>query len=144
MKILALDLGDVHTGTAISDITGLLAKPYKTIPTGQLENFLKEIIKEEEIDKIIIGYPKTMAGKISAQTQKIINTKTELEKKFPKIIWILWDERLSSKKAEQLKKIKDKEDKIKSHSIAAAFILDSYLEYLQISKSIQTQGDDKF
>lgn len=52
--------------------------------------------------------------------------------------WILWDERLSSKRAEktQTKKIKTALDKQKSHSIAAAFILQSYIDYLAFSKSL--------
>jgi len=49
---------------------------------------------------------------------------------------ILWDERLSSKRAASgTKKIMTKEEKVVSHSIAAAFILDSYLEYRRIHDS---------
>ena len=135
MKILALDLGDVHTGTAISDALGIIAIPYQTIPTKELDNFLKNTIAKENIKNIIIGYPKTMKGNISAQTQKIIDFKDDYEKKFPNIQWVLWDERLTSKSAEKYKKGKTKTDKMKLHSIAAAIILGSYLEFLQIRRS---------
>jgi putative holliday junction resolvase len=134
MKIIALDLGDVHTGVAMSDPDRIIAKPYKTISTEILNDFIEEIIKKEAINTIILGYPKTMMGKISAQTQKIIDTKTQLEKKFPEITWVLWDERLTSKNADKFKKGKDKEDKIRLHSIAAALILESYLEFLRIRR----------
>ena len=134
MKILCLDLGDAWTGSAISDPLGILAIPYETVPAASLEEFLVRTIEKEGLRKIVIGYPKTMRGTISAQTQKIIDKKKELEEKFKDIEWVLWDERLSSKRAGQLKKTKTKEEKIKSHSIAAAFILESYLEYLQAQK----------
>ena len=72
------------------------------------------------------------------QTQKTVNEKKELEQKFPQVSWILWDERLSSKFAEQLKKTKTAEQKHKSHSVAAAFILQSYLNHLQFKTKIKT------
>ena len=54
-----------------------------------------------------------------------------LAEKFPEITWIMWDERLSSKRAQVAKvggkKKKTSEDKLKEHAIAAAFILDLYL-----------------
>ena len=136
MKILALDLGDKWVGTAISDPLGMFARPYRTVELKELDAFLAEVIKLENIKKIIIGYPKTMKGTKSEQTKKVEHTKGELEKKFDMVPWELWDERLSSKRAEVVKKTKTKEDKKFSHSIAAAFILDSYLTYLQAHKSI--------
>ena len=131
MKILALDVGDVYTGTAMSDALGIIASPFKTILSKELESFIESIIEKEKIKTIVIGYPKTMKGTISDQTQKVINLKEYYEKRFPNVSWVLWDERLTSKRAEKFKKSKDKSDKIKLHSIAAAIILDTYLEFLQ-------------
>jgi putative Holliday junction resolvase len=128
MKTLALDLGDVHVGTAISDVLGITSKPYQTVSANELESFLKALLEKENIKTIVVGLPKTMRGTISQQTQKTIDTKEDLEKKFPQIKWVLLDERLTSKQADQIKQAKTKEDKIKSHSIAAALILRSYLD----------------
>jgi len=136
MKILALDIGDRWTGSAVSDPLGIIARPYKTVETKELELFLSEVIGSENVKKIIVGYPKTMKGTESEQTKKIKKIKENLEDKFDLIEWQLWDERLSSKRAERLKKSQSKEDKIFSHSIAASFILDSYLAYLQAQKKI--------
>ena len=135
MKILALDLGDVHVGSALSDPLLLLAKPYKTVKAHEVISFLREIFSQEKISTIIIGYPKTMKGSESEQTKKIVSTKELLETTFPDKQWLLWDERLSSKRADALKKTTSKEDKLRSHSIAAAFILESYLSYLSIHKT---------
>ena len=132
-KIIALDLGDKWIGIAISDKECFFAKPYKTIEIEKLDNFIEDILQKEDIKKIVIGYPKTLSGNESQQTIKVINTKKQLESKFINIEFILWDERLSSKRSEQLKPAKNKSEKLYSHAIAAAYILDSYLSFL-ISK----------
>jgi len=133
MKTLALDVGDKWTGTALSDSLGMFAQPYQTTPSDKLETFLKDVLEKEPIKTVVVGYPKTMRGTISDQTRKVEATKEKLEKLFDSIEWVLWDERLSSKRASNLKKARTKEDKIKSHSIAAAFILESYLEFKKLS-----------
>ncbi|MFZ5953695.1 MAG: Holliday junction resolvase RuvX [Candidatus Dependentiae bacterium] len=131
MKILALDIGDAWTGSALSDLSGMFARPYRTVPSDQLKTFLTEIFSAESISKIVVGYPRTMRGTASEQTKKIESIKQELEKEYSDKQWILWDERLSSKRAaQQSKKMLSKEEKIKSHSIAAAFILESYLTFV--------------
>jgi len=136
MKILALDIGDKWTGSAISDALGILARPYKTVATSELELFLSETIGSENIQIIIVGYPKTMRGTESEQTKKVEEMKNKLEKVFDAVEWQLWDERLSSKRAAGIKKAQTKEDKKMSHSIAAAFILDSYLTFVQAKKGL--------
>jgi putative Holliday junction resolvase len=129
MKILALDIGDVWTGTALSDALGMFAKPYQTTETKNLNAFLRDLFLKETIETIIIGHPRTMKGTSSDQTKKVEEAKGTLEKEFPAKKFIFWDERLSSKRADALKKATTKEEKIKSHSIAAAFILESYLQF---------------
>lgn len=136
MKILALDIGDIWTGSAISDPLGMFARPYKTVETKKIELFLSTVIEKEKIKTIVVGYPKTMRGTQSEQTKKIEEIKEKLEMKFDIVNWKLWDERLSSKRAAHAKKAKTKEEKKESHSIAAAFILDSYLTYLHMQKDL--------
>lgn len=135
MKIIALDIGDVWTGIAISDSLGMFAQPHSTIETHQLENTLQKLFTSQQIETVVVGYPKTMKGTESDQTRKIVAQQQKLALTFPSKTWILWDERLSSKRAEQLKKARTKEEKLKSHAIAASFILDSYLTYRQFNKN---------
>ena len=129
MKIVALDLGDVWTGSAISDELGITARPYETVKTTELIPFLDNLIKNESISTIVVGHPKTMGGRESEQTKKVVAKKEELQTALPDVTWVLWDERLSSKQAAGIKKTKSKEDKIASHSVAAAVILTGYLLY---------------
>jgi putative holliday junction resolvase len=131
MKIASLDIGDRWTGSAVSDPLGILAKPYKTVQTDQLPTLLQEFI-DQGITTIVIGYPKTMRGTRSQQTEKVLSFKNSLEGQFPSLTFILWDERLSSKRAALLQqgswKTSSQQEKLKIHARAAAFILESYLQ----------------
>ena|SRR5581483_4265511 len=136
-KIVALDIGDQWTGVALSDALQLFAKPFVTWESSKLIHELSNLLKSEKIALVVIGFPKTMRGTESLQTKKIINMKEQLEKKIPGTSFMLWDERLSSKRAESVSQAKTKEQKLKSHAIAAAFILDSYLQFLSSQKSLE-------
>ncbi|NBP00623.1 MAG: Holliday junction resolvase RuvX [Proteobacteria bacterium] len=132
MKILALDLGDVWTGTALSDALKMFSRPHQTVKTTALIPFLEATFKEHKISTVVVGYPKTLKGTESDQTRKIVSHKEQLEKQFPLVSWVLWDERMTSKQAQIIHN--KKEDKQKVHSIAAALILETYLMYLEIHK----------
>jgi putative pre-16S rRNA nuclease len=136
VKISALDIGDQWTGIALSDNLGLLAKPYKTVATIDLMSAIKDLIEQEQIIQCIVGHPKTLKGTVSEQTKKIEAMAGVLEQTYPSLSWRLWDERLSSKRASMQKKNISKEEKLRSHSVAAAFILDSYLTYTSRQKEL--------
>jgi len=142
-KVLALDLGDVWIGIAISDALWMVARPLETVTLSHLESHLQKLLQKERIATIVVGCPITCGGTRSAQTEKIELQCAELAKSFPQVEWRLWDERLSSKRAEQLqsskKKSKQKGAKQESHAIAAAFILDSFLQNHQAKKALEEQ-----
>ena len=130
MKVMALDLGDAWVGVALTDPLRFFAKPYKTFAAGDLENCLATTFAQEKISIVVVGYPKTMQGTESDQTRIVVARKEKLEIMFPQVQWVLWDERLSSKQARNLKNPKNKEAKLQQHASAAAIILESYLPYL--------------
>lgn len=131
-KILAIDLGDKWTGLALSDGTRTLARPYQTVATNMLRDFLTTTLQQNTIDTIVVGHPRTLKGTASQQTLHTETVFEELKTLFPEYTWVLWDERLSSKHAAKLQvgKSQEKKDSNKSHAVAAAFILDSYLIFL--------------
>lgn len=130
MKVLSLDLGDVWTGTALSDPLKIIARPHKTVKTADLISFLHELFQKEQIDTIVIGYPRTMKGTESEQTKKVLAQKEKIDKLFPNRKIVLWDERLSSKGARAIQGKKAKTDSTNEHSIAAALILQTYLQFI--------------
>ncbi len=133
MKLLALDLGDRWIGTALSDSSQLLARPYKTVEKSELVPFLTALFIQEQIAEVVVGNPKTLRGTDSQQTEKIALEKKRLEELFPDKAWILWDERLTSKHAQNMRITKEKQE---VHSVAAALILDSYLTYKLFQKGL--------
>ena len=145
MKILALDIGDRWTGVAISDPLGILPRPYDTSKTADLYPFLEKVIEKERIATIVVGLPTTLRGTESDQTKKIITMTNELKEKFPAIEWKLWDERFTSKQAAGIKSIKTKDDKLRSHAIAAALILSTFLDYRRFHENAadETASDDE-
>lgn len=132
-KVLALDLGDVWVGTALSDVLGITCRPFETIKLPQLEAFLAKTIAEQGVGTIVVGHPKTMSGNSSEQTKRIEAMRAQLERQFPTVTWVWADERLSSQHAiahqQNIKKQKrSKQSKNEVHSLAAAFILQGYLD----------------
>lgn len=138
-KIIAIDYGERWTGIAISDATGLLARPHSAIDSTKLIVQLTHLIDQERVTTVVVGIPYTMKGGESAQTKATKQLMTNLEKEFPNITFVGWDERLSSKRAQTLGKSKNNATgKDSEHARAAAFILDSYLTY----KSFHSATDD--
>lgn len=143
MRYIALDIGDVWTGIAMSDPCALFAKPHTTVSTEEIEPFLETILQKEKIAAIIVGYPQTMRGTESEQTKKTVSKADALKIRFPDILFILWDERLSSRHAQgistkstkHMSPQQQKQEKLMGHARAAAFILSAYLDRLHWLKS---------
>ena len=135
MRIIAFDIGDVHTGVAYSDDLGIIAAPYTSVATNILVSWLTHLLTTEPIETIVVGYPKTLRGTHSAQTEKVIAFVEMLKKQFPTITWKLIDERLTSKQAQIYLRTKSKKHKNSEHSIAAAIVLQTYLDALTISRT---------
>lgn len=132
MKIIALDLGDAHIGVAIADELGITCQPLTTLSAGNFIDELIKILHDPQIKRVVVGLPMTMKGTESQQTEKIRKQFYTLQTQFPQQEWVLWDERLSSKQAAALTAgKKGKKDKLKGHAIAAALILQSYVDFLK-------------
>jgi putative Holliday junction resolvase len=144
LKILGLDVGDKTIGVAVSDGLLLTAQGRTTIFRQSIKkdiDQLIDIIKNDNITKIVVGLPKNMDNSLGRQVEKTKKFIEKLEKKIRytdrlethDIEIIYWDERLSSLAAENIliegdvsrKKRKDVIDKL-----AAAIILQSYLDSL--------------
>ncbi|MDY0024036.1 MAG: Holliday junction resolvase RuvX [Candidatus Izemoplasmatales bacterium] len=135
MKIIGLDLGSKTLGVATSDPSNTIATKLTTI-TFTNNDFqyaieqLFAILKNEDINKFVLGLPKNMDGSIGFQAESSIRFKKLLEEKFNKDV-ILWDERLTSKMAESLMisaNVSRKKRKTKVDFVAATIILQSYLD----------------
>jgi putative Holliday junction resolvase len=121
MKILSVDYGKKWIGLAVSDEGRKLAFSYKTLENdSKLFPVLNEIVKKENICKIVIGLPLNKQMKPTAQTTEVENWAEKMIKKIEVPI-DFENEILTSKEAE-----KSKAQNV--HSAAAAILLQSYLD----------------
>ena len=135
MRYLGFDLGTRTLGISISDITGTIASAYKTIHFGEKEydSILPEIgdvIKEFNIDKIVLGLPKNMNNTLGSRCEETLLFKDKLEEKID-IEVIMQDERLTTIEATHYMISADmsrKKRKKKIDSLAANIILQTYLD----------------
>lgn len=143
LRILGLDYGDKTVGVALSDPFGWSAQGLEVIRRNSENEYkqslgrIEEIIKEYGVEKIVLGYPINLDGSISERCLKTQSYKERLERRFPKVSVILWDERFSTAAAARflseagLNNIKRKDviDKM-----AAVYILQGYLDSIKDKK----------
>ncbi|MBQ2639886.1 MAG: Holliday junction resolvase RuvX [Bacilli bacterium] len=134
MRYLGLDLGSRTLGIAISDKTGLIASSYKTIKHNEEYNRLvkdiSNIVEKENIDKVVLGFPKNMNNTIGPKGELSIKFKEKLERKLNIPIY-LEDERLTTKTATDVlisSNVSRKDRKKVVDSVAATIILQSFLD----------------
>ena len=134
MRYLGIDLGSKTVGLAMSDPTGTIASSFKTIYFDNEDYFstldeLKEIIKEYDIKKIVLGLPKNMNNTLGERANITLEYKKLLEDNLLTEV-VMFDERLTSVISNSIlidadmsrKKRKKVVDKI-----AAQIILQDYL-----------------
>lgn len=132
-RFLAIDFGEKRVGLALSDPMKIIAKPFKTIfysNQNDLINKIALIIKDEKIEKIILGLPKGLKGNNTSQTNIVIEFYNYIKDKIDTPI-VMEDERLSSvsaKKSLILQDIKTGHNKALIDETAAAIFLQLYLD----------------
>jgi putative Holliday junction resolvase len=133
MRILALDHGTVRIGVAVSDELKMLAHPLEFIPADPFADFLtrlKEIIREKEVELIIVGMPRNMDGSYGPAALKVQVFVAALKVAVTIPIRAL-DERLTSVQANRIlreNKVRGDKRKEQVDKMAAAIILQSYLD----------------
>lgn len=139
MRILGLDYGTKTTGVAISDPFGWTAQGLETIRRNQETNIkptierIKELCKQHDVKKIILGFPKNMNNTVGERGEKTILFQKKLENATG-IKVELWDERLSTVAAENLlleADISRQKRKNVIDKMAAVYILQGYLDSKQ-------------
>ena len=139
MRIMGLDYGSKTVGVAMSDELLITAQVLETI-TRKDENKLrktlariKEIVEEYQVEKIVLGYPKNMNNTLGERIERTMEFKEAVEKRCNLPV-ILWDERLTTIAAEKSlieSNVRREHRKDYVDQIAAAFILQGYLDTLK-------------
>ena len=132
-RTMALDMGSKRIGIAISDPLGLTAQGYGTIPKEKDSATITrigEIIKEKNVETVIVGYPILLSGKVGEMAEEASRFARKITQSL-NVETVLVDERLTTAEAEKLLISADlsrrKRKKLRD-GIAAQIILQTYLD----------------
>ena len=139
MKILGIDYGDARTGLSLSDITGMLAGSPSVISEWNREKLLDKLcdyIKQNNVEEIVLGYPKNMDGSIGERAEKCKALANDLADRTGLNV-VLWDEIQTTVAAHQI--LHQSGKKMKKHrqsvdAVAATLILQGYLDFKRMQK----------
>ncbi len=133
MKILAVDLGMVRTGLAISDPTEFLASPVGTVTQRDLEKLaiqVADIARGQEAGRIVVGHPKNMDGTRGESARRAEEFAQKLES-LTGLPVVLWDERMTTLSAIGYLNetdVRKKKRKAVVDTVSAVIILQGYLD----------------
>lgn len=130
MNLLAIDFGTKRLGLAWSDTTLGVILPFGIIEGDTLSRKITALVnflKKEKVDKIIVGYPLTTAGKEGKNTERVQKFVFELQKQVATPVEY-YDERYSSYGADAMGEGVTRDER------AAMFILEGYLEKMKMKR----------
>lgn len=144
MRVIGLDYGTKTVGVAISDETKLIAQPLVTIERKQANKLrqtyaaIERIIAEQNVELIVLGYPKNMNNTEGERVEATKEFKEALERRTGLEV-VLVDERLTTVEANRI--LEDTGVAVsarKEHidKMAAAIILQNYLDMEYNKKNI--------
>ncbi|MBJ7259678.1 MAG: Holliday junction resolvase RuvX [Chthoniobacterales bacterium] len=130
-RIMAIDLGTVRTGVAVSDELGMLAQPWKTLPGGvaALEAVVSAV-EELKPSHILVGLPRNMNGSYGPAADAARGFADQLRGRVGCAV-DLWDERLTTVAAQRAlresgRKARDQRGVV--DQVAAQILLQSWLD----------------
>ena len=136
--ILGVDFGRARIGLAISDELRLLAHPLATIPFGgDAIGRIAELVQERKIDRVVVGVPKLMSGKMGAAADEVLRFVKKLQATLSCQV-VTWDERLTTvaaQRALQESGKKTRQSRAYIDQVAAQIILQGYLDRAQVAGS---------
>lgn len=132
-RILAIDYGKKRTGVAVTDPLQIIANGLVTVETVHLSQFLENYLEQEDVERIVVGYPKQSTGEDSENMSRIRPFVNRWKKLHPNVPMEYYDERFTSVLAHRAMidgglRRKARQNKALVDEISAAIILQSYLE----------------
>lgn len=139
-RIIAIDYGSKRVGLAVTDPLRIIANSLEAVHSKDLIDYLKNYCAKENVDIIVVGEPKTLQNEKSDSARFIDPFVKHLERTFPTIKIVRYDERFTSKIAQQSMLIggmKKKDRKVKENvdKISATILLQDYLEFIKYNNA---------
>ena len=130
-RVIALDVGDVRIGVAVSDPTGTIAQPlevYKRVGFGPDSRYVLALCEKYQTQHVLLGLPLNMDGSLGPQAQKAQAFGQVLAEKGLTVSY--QDERMTTVTAEQVLiggNVRREDRKLYVDKLAAAVILEQWL-----------------
>ena len=125
MKVMALDYGSARTGVAVSDPTGMIARPLCVVQRAGTEAGLAELVRlvrEEQPEQVVVGLPLTLRGTRGEQAQET-EAFADMLRALLEVPVLLFDERFTTDLAQQTPSDSSLDAR------AAAHLLSGYLSW---------------
>ncbi|MCI0483716.1 MAG: Holliday junction resolvase RuvX [candidate division NC10 bacterium] len=135
-RILAIDLGEVRMGLAVSDDLMITAQPLPTWRRGDRRSdlaHLGDLVEKWGVHQVVVGYPRLLGGQVGEQAAGAQKFAEQLETTLGLPV-ILWDERYSTVAADRAlieAGVRRKRRQQMRDSVAALLILQTYLDRQQ-------------
>jgi putative holliday junction resolvase len=132
-RILSIDYGNKRVGLAVTDPFQIIATRLTTVAANDIWDFLADYFKREEVELVLVGYPKQLNNEPSEAIRYINPFLKKFQQIYTEMPLKLMDERFTSKMAFQTMidagvKKKDRQNKSTIDGVSATIILQSYLE----------------
>ena len=153
VRAIGIDYGRKRIGLALSDPTGLLARPWKTIASAGGPARIAAVLaaevaalaaEDDGISAVALGYPRRLNGERTDQTAAV-EAIAALLRALVAVPVVLQDERLSSREAESLMSRSEKDWRKRKpllDAASAAVILQDYLDAQTRPASQSAEGED--
>ena len=117
----------------MTDPGQIIANGLETVATHDIRTYIKEYLAREDVDGVVVGYPKNLRNEPSEAMKYIDPFLKWFRKELPDVPLVLYDERFTSKMAEDTirragVRKKARQDKALVDKISAAIILQSFLD----------------
>ena len=139
MRIMGLDYGSKTVGVAISDPLLMTAQGIEIIRRESEKRLrrtlarIEELVKEYEVEKIVLGFPKHLNNSAGERGEKSLELKEMIERRCGLEV-IMWDERFTTVEANRTlieADVRRENRKDYVDMLAAVFILQGYLDSIR-------------
>jgi putative Holliday junction resolvase len=130
VRVLALDYGSARCGCALSDPTGTIVTPVQAVARPATKRGLarlRELVREREVERVVVGLPLSLDGGDSEQTRETRAFAQVLSQQLGQDIPVeMHDERFTTRMAQRLDGAGSR-PQASEDSRAAAHLLESWL-----------------
>ena len=148
MRLLALDVGDVRVGVAVSDPSGAVATPVTVLDARTLDGDLRpllRLVEDYEPEAIVVGLPLTLAGEEGPQAAAVRQRATRWCERLG-VPAVYWDERLTTSQARRSLSeagLDERASRKAVDMVAASLILQAYLDSRRDGHGPRADGGDQ-